>query len=448
MPDPLTDKQIRQFANDMLANSWSAPRMVEPILKKHGSAAMPVVTLVAKEMELDAYARQSLMQFLERAENRLGAEVVPALRAATDRDDATVAAFAIGRLLKLTPDDHGTLVDRLLTGLDGKARDVQRFAEVAGKFDDERIREALWALLVKKTPTVRQAAAEALGEHADDAVVPRATQLLADDAVHTRLGAAAVLGVKRTTAPLFERLRVETDADVRDALVKALGHAGATMDDIAAALPPVDNDTLLADAAKLKPIRFTWLDEKTLPPLLTADGPMDPLLVRYMLSRQSKQTSPALDVSIIGLVDQVDRARAGEFAAHLLAALEESTRPKQNSWVLILVGLLADNRVLGQLGVALKKWIKNFDAKLGGVALHALRWQGSDAALGMIADVAETYRNETRRKFKLAADTAAACLDAVAAERGVDRETLLDETVPTFGFDDNATRTIVTEKRT
>jgi Domain of unknown function (DUF4132) len=102
--------------------------------------------------------------------------------------------------------------------------------------------------------------------------------------------------------------------------------------------------------------------------------------------------------------------------------------PNGHNWVLLAAGALGDDVAARKLAEWTVTWAKAGQHPRSRVALEALSLVGSDVALMHVDRIARTM------KGKLKAN-AAATLETLAKERGLDQEELGDRLVPTLGLD-------------
>lgn len=180
-----------------------------------------------------------------------------------------------------------------------------------------------------------------------------------------------------------------------------------------------------------KPIA-KWLDEKKLPKLAWAkDGkPLDPLAVRFLFQRQTRQAEIAIDPEARGVLALVDRKKSGDFADKLLAlVVKNGGVAAKNRFALALVGAFGDARV-----IAVLEKIATNDRNEN--AAHALGLIGLDGgAFGMDAARAlDRIMKVFRVKYPNVRGAAEEAFDGIAARLGKTPFELADAMISDFGF--------------
>ncbi len=103
----------------------------------------------------------------------------------------------------------------------------------------------------------------------------------------------------------------------------------------------------------------------------------------------------------------------------------------KDRWVLTLVGLLGDDRLVPAINNQINKWVDDNRGKLAEYAVAALALLGTDAALMTVDALAMRYRN----KMKNVGAAATEAFTAAAEACGITPEELGDRVVPWLGFD-------------
>jgi hypothetical protein len=194
-------------------------------------------------------------------------------------------------------------------------------------------------------------------------------------------------------------------------------------------------------AVPKKPVR-PWLDETKLPRLFHRDGRLvEHELTRTMLTLQSRAKGPELDPEVQHIVEDIDLDRSGDFALALLNLFIAKNEETKDKFVLSLAAVLGDERIAIPLKRKILEWPEVRRGKLSEYAIGALACSGTAAALFTVDTVARRLRTQRR----IQAHAARQSILQAAHERGLDRETLLDDVLPRHGFTAR-TRTVGKDK--
>jgi len=334
------------------------------------------------------------------------ARAAPGLRhCATAGASKTVAAKALAVLL-----DHEWpgRDDFAIARLGARSARVRETAARWLERQDERVLPGVAAYLAHADPKVRALAALVVG------------RVGGDDALHLLRG----------------RLGAETKPAARDAITQAISVAEARR-----TLAPSARSVIAeaeAALARAKNVGAAWFDVAQAPQLRWRDGqPVAPIVVRY-LTYSLARTSPAiteLDARVAAIVaDEIDHATSGDFAEALLGGWLANKAKAKDSWLLLLVGALGDDRLVLPLRTQVEKrcWTA---ATIARKALNGIAAIGSDSALSALSDLAVVTPAPTVREH------AYELFDHAAAQRGQTPADLADAIVPTFGFDTHSERT-------
>ncbi|MFT3697779.1 MAG: DUF4132 domain-containing protein [Kofleriaceae bacterium] len=304
---------------------------------------------------------------------------------------------------------------------DDIASHFRRIFALLAPLDWTKYYDKAWDLAKSEYAQVRATACLALGRLAPNLVLPKAQELLASKKDHEREAGVHVLSLisdPEATRLLDELLDTETSDDARDLIVRARDLADCDRAEFARRVAAAKERGKLA-----KPIA-KWLDEKKLPKLVIKGKPLDPDAVRWLLYRQTRQTEIAIDPEARGPLALIDRAKAGDFAAKLLAlVIKNGGVMAKNRFALALVGALGDERVIEPLEeLAIEKQNEN--------AVRTIGLVGSlDAARAL-----DRILKEYRVKYPNLRGAAQEGFDAIAEAQGVTPFELSDTMIPDFGL--------------
>lgn len=391
----------------------------------------------------DARAKHNV---LEAVVEKLGPKAIDAVRAAATNSDPEIGVEGMTVLAGMN--DEGREDQAVETGLrlglrQTDAKHLVRFLGLAHRWKPSTLQDLLWPLLEHKSKPVRDTTVRVLGG-IGDTVVSRAVPLLEHRKADCRLAAVQLLAGLNTpeaSQHVEQRLAVETDEDVRDAMLMAIESANGgkgyplTPEELAGRMDRVKS--------KLgKPV-VAWLSEKALPPLRTTDGrPLSPEAVRYLLYRQSRVKEMRADIEAKGLYERLDRKSGADFALAVLHAFLASKQDADDRWALALAGLLGDDRVVPLLATVIREWAELARGKLSEYAVQALALLGTDTALCTVDAMAIRYRS----KFKNIGKAAVEAFAEAAEARGLTPDELGDRVVPWLGFEPGKPRLIHADK--
>ena len=147
------------------------------------------------------------------------------------------------------------------------------------------------------------------------------------------------------------------------------------------------------------------------------------------VSPVARRPDPA-DVEAAPMYGLLDRSRSGEFSHAVLRGFLASGQDAADRWAMALVGLLGDDRIVGEIVAQIRDWVDHNRGKLAEYAVQALALLGSDVALVAVDAMAIRYRSKMKNVGRAAAE---AFVEAAAA-KGVTPEELGDRVVPWLGF--------------
>lgn len=449
-PEKYMGDALGRLVGSLNSNNYKVLELARRALYLLGARSVPAFEEYMSMPASPTWESEVRRAVLGKVVAELGDDAAPVLWVAAERAEPMVRMAAVEHLVRRRDPAILPRVERaVLEGLAEPARAAKLIPLVAQLATPASV-ERLWELAVQKYKAARAAAAETLAK-ADPNAAARAAGLLSENSKHARWGAVLILSAVCTPAAaghLLDRLPDEPDDDVRDEIVRGLRTAGTPIEAIADRLGPVDWDDLRRRAAATES-PAEWIRNGLLTPLRRADGgELDLDLVRYLLHRQSRQKEPAPDPEATRLYAVIDRRATGDFARALLGAFLDSGPDKADAWVLIVAGLLGDNRVITTLATQIRKWADSSDQKLGGWGIEALSLNGSDAALMAVDAIARKFAGSPRRKHAVIGEAAQNAIERAAKRIGVSMDDLGDRIVPAFGFEPGRPRRIEAGKKT
>src|SRR6185437_6390810 len=173
-----------------------------------------------------------------------------------------------------------------------------------------------------------------------------------------------------------------------------------------------------------------WADASKLPALQWNDGgKLSRDAMAYLIYRQSRVSEMRADVEAAPMYEMIDRSRTSEFCRVIFQGFL-AKQDAADRWVLALVGLLSDERLVPDLVAQIRDWVDHNRGKLAEYAVQALALMGSDAALLAVDAMAIRYRSKMKNVGRAAAEAFALAADKL----GITPEELGDRVVPWLGF--------------
>jgi hypothetical protein len=271
-----------------------------------------------------------------------------------------------------------------------------------------------------------------------DSIVDHVIPLLGHRNSNARLAAMQILGQlhsERTRAVLQERLNAEPLERVRCAILDMLSPrlAQDPSEDIHTAPIAAVTAKAVATMRHITQPALTWCDPAPTG-LCWADGdPVPPVVVNYLLYRQSRVDGPQLAPDVQPMLDAIDRATACHWALALWDGWLMRGANIEEAWCLQLVGALGDERLVKPLCQQIVQWAQH---NRGAVAVHAVH------ALGLIGsiDAFRAVEQVQQVKHRQIQHTAQQVLGQIAASLGITQDELADRSTPRLGFGADRTR--------
>lgn len=231
-----------------------------------------------------------------------------------------------------------------------------------------------------------------------------------------RLSAAQALlqvGGERARVLLMGRLEVEKSQQIRQVIIDGLGLPGYNGPDEAARSLTTQRLTAKSEVHFKylpKPI-LAWLDLAEAPALRWTKGAaVPPAVLNYLLYRQSRsKDKQALDPEVQQALALIDCNSAGTLALKLFRGWLSNRASGKEQWLLPLLGVLADDRLVPLLSRQIEEWGSTPRRALAAQMLRTLAQMESSAAHSEIETIYKLFkRGYMRRAAKAARELAAA----------------------------------------
>ncbi|HLV97435.1 MAG TPA: DUF4132 domain-containing protein [Ktedonobacterales bacterium] len=295
------------------------------------------------------------------------------------------------------------------------------------------------SVLPNRSKQVRDALITWLVKEGDRIVEPLAPSLAHSnaDARLATVQALQQIGGERAMASLSARLDLEKSNKVKQAILDVIGVAALADASQQEQASPIEALTAEAEAAlkRITKPALLWFDPSQMPRPRWQDGePVPPVVLNYLVYRQSRVKNNALDERIGQALPLFDRSGLGDLALAQFNGWLGHGAKSEEAWCFPLVCALADERLIFPLRQSIDGWTKGTRGALAAKAVGAMALIESDLALAEINELAERVKHS---QVKHAAQKA---LDDAAAHRNISLEELSDLIVPALGFDDKGER--------
>lgn len=186
--------------------------------------------------------------------------------------------------------------------------------------------------------------------------------------------------------------------------------------------------------SRTKRARSSWVRASDLPDVAVGDHTLNDAQREALLDslRRSTLEKPAALVS--ALRQRTDRASLDAYAWRLLELWQADGAPSREKWAMLALGLLGGDAAAIRLAPMIRAWPGEGQHARAVLGLECLRAIGTDTAIMQINGIAQKV------KFKGLQAKAAACIEAVARDRGLSRGDLEDRIVPDCGLDERGSR--------
>jgi hypothetical protein len=339
----------------------------------------------------------------------------------------------IKRLLK-QPEERSKAIKKLLLEkvADFSAPDKLTFWKLVKKLS--LFAPEIEAMICDTSAGLREFSAKHLVSLDKDRAFELGSNLLTARKINERQGGILLLKPFGDRAvPLFEKaFQTEKSEKVRDQLQQILGTTLNSKEK-----NQHDPASLIAEIAKdkrLKLPRLPWLDPEKLILKDTEAKPLPPSVLAFLIKWQLKHKAIEVSPEIRPLLPLLTHPENHAFALALFSQFLTSDQAAKDRWVLTFAGLFGDDTIAPLLQAAINRWAKAKRKELAACAAHALGLLGllgSDVALSILDDVAQTFRQKGANIGR----AAAAAVHTAASVRNLTVEQLRDEITPTLGFD-------------
>ena len=290
------------------------------------------------------------------------------------------------------------------------------------------------SLLTHRSRAVRAATGDWLvqqGQAVIDSVSPYLTAT-SPDARAASVRVLGRIGGERARTLLVERRAVEQTWLVKQALFETVGFPWATPDNQSNLQSFIE--AITTEVARVMPTPtgpvLAWLDPQTVARLRWATGePVPTAVVDYLMSLQSLSSEAGAGEHLYQFAAALQSEAAAAWAGALLAGWVAQGAPVQETWLLPLVGVLGDDRLILTLRSHIEEWSKGGRGAIAARATHALALIDSEMALATVEELGE------RVKHKQVQDAAQQALVETARRRDLTPEELADQMTPRLGFD-------------
>jgi len=328
------------------------------------------------------------------------------------------------------PEEHSKAIKELLLKkvANFSAPDKLTFWKLAKK--SSNFAPEIEALISSTSAGLRELSAQHLVSLDKDRAFELGSKLLTARKINERKGGILLLKPFGDRAiPLFEKAyQTEESEKVRDQLQQILGAILNTKED------PIDPTSLIAEISKdkrLKLPRLPWLDPEKLILRDPKSKPLPPSVITFIIKWQLKHKAIEASPQITPLLPLLTHPKNHAFVLALFSQFLNSDQAAKDRWVLTFAGLFGDDTIAPLLQAAINRWAKAKRKELAACAARALGLLGSDVALSILDDVAQTFRQKGANIGRAAAEA----VQTAASARNLTVEQLRDEITPTLGFD-------------
>ena len=270
------------------------------------------------------------------------------------------------------------------------------------------------SLLAHRSKQIRERASKWLAAQGE-AIIDEIASLLTHRSADARLAAAEALqriGGARVQGLLAARLDSEKAQRVREAILDVVGVPGTGAASQNGARPsPIEAITAEAEATLtyLPTPVLAWFDAEEAPALYWNTGePVPPVVLRYVLYRQSRRKGERVEEANRQTLAQIDRATAGDLARALFKDWISKGAKSEETWLLPLVGALGDERLAAPLRQRIESWGLGNRRTLAAQAMQALALLESEAAQVELQALVKVFTHgKLRASVKQALDAAA-----------------------------------------
>ncbi len=207
----------------------------------------------------------------------------------------------------------------------------------------------------------------------------------------------------------------------------------------------IDQYIQTGDKPRLRWPPARWLENISLSGLLYDNGDPVPVdIMKYLICKQagSQDIQPLIELQ--PLYDLIDKSTSGDFALALLSEYFANGADTKSKWVMVVAGMLGDDRIVRALTTNIIKWADAGRGKLAEYAVQALALPKTDRALLAIDTLSMRYRTKVKNIGAAAVEAFASAAHAL----GVNPDELGDRVIPSLGFEPGKPREIVIADKT
>lgn len=354
--------------------------------------------------------------------------------AAFENPQAHIVHSALETLIAKAPIEAEKLIEAELRRNFARKKDPWETADYvscasswrAGLFEEE-----FWKLLNDKSVTVSREAISAICKIGTPDK-KRLEKLLSGKKAEGRESAILILnriGDEDSIARIEKHFEIEQSEKVRETVLQILdSKSGPGGYEIS---PEKIRKRIELLGNKITGVSVPWLDIDSLPPFSVGSKKIDPVVLRYIIYRQSHCKEIRADIEIRSLFKMIDRKTSGDFAFEVLDRFLKSEAKPDDRWALVLAGMLGDDRIVPVLSRQIDLWAEANRAKMSELAVRALALLGTETALTVVNSMPVRFRT----KYKNIAETAKEAFEEAAEARGVTVSELGNSIVPKLGFE-------------
>lgn len=318
----------------------------------------------------------------------------------------------------------------------------QAFAKVGVSWNLELMGPMVWPLLSDKSKVIRDEAIDILINV--EGVVEKAIELLAEGQATLRETGVTILLKKKNRevalAAVREHVKTERSKKIRNIILAALGEEVPVEEVKELGLEDKVKQLLKKQKKPVTP----WINELSLSPFICQDGSLlSEDHFNYMLAVQSKTKGFELDTELNDFYARLDRTKNADAAYALLDGFFNNGENVKEKWVLLIAGLLGDQRIVMALDNKISSWAMAGRGKLSEYAVMAIAMQSSEAALVVIDDVTRKFAT----KYGNIGEAAQVAFSAAAKNQGISVDELGDRVIPWLGFEPNQPRIVMAGDR-
>lgn len=152
-------------------------------------------------------------------------------------------------------------------------------------------------------------------------------------------------------------------------------------------------------------------------------------VIKYILLCYSSKVELSINIEAKKVSELLNDRDMAELALEVLGRWINNGAESKKKWVLPLITIHGDYRVITLLKKYIEEWPQNSRGAIASEAVRALALNGSNEALIIVDNISRKF------KFRQVKEAAATALDFAAQQMQIDREELSDRIVPDLEFD-------------